>query len=170
MAQLELWLDHYDELFSDFDSRNYLKRRISADFLDELRTLFESKDENIDVLELQVPAAMRQQETEQLIVKNLSLYTLHQFQNKHQQYRKRKFNGLLLLSLGSLLTILNVLISHYFNPLSFGLQSLKVLLEPASWFLLWTSMDLLFYGLKKIKAEQIFFKKLSRVNWCFRSL
>ena len=38
MAELNLWLDSYDDIYSDFDSSHYLKRRISEDFLYELRT------------------------------------------------------------------------------------------------------------------------------------
>ena len=39
MADISLWLDDYDDLFSDFDSRNYLKRRVSEDFLEELKSV-----------------------------------------------------------------------------------------------------------------------------------
>ena len=37
MANLELWLDSYNDIYSDFDSRHYSKRRISEDFIQELR-------------------------------------------------------------------------------------------------------------------------------------
>ena len=47
--------------------------------------------------------------------------------------------------------------------------SLKVLLEPAGWFLLWTALDSLFYDLNTLKKEKAFFQSLSEVQIRFGS-
>jgi hypothetical protein len=48
MSEISLWLDNYDDIYSDFDSRHFLKRRISEDFLHELRLSKKYKRERGD--------------------------------------------------------------------------------------------------------------------------
>ena len=49
-SELSIWLDSYDDIYSDFDSRQYLKRRVSEDFLYELKNAFRYKKEKINDL------------------------------------------------------------------------------------------------------------------------
>jgi hypothetical protein len=169
MAQLDLWLDHYDDIYSDFDSRHYGRRRISEDFLYELKTAFAYKEGRIDKLLLQLPADKRDELQEKLIIENLSGFFKSQAGVRKDQYRQKRSAGLLLLAAGIAVMVANAFISHYSNS-SFLFQSLRVLLEPAGWFLLWTAMDTLFYGLKKLRKELVFFSDVSEVKWHFRSL
>jgi len=46
MAELSLWLDSYDDIYSDFDARTLLKRRVSEDFIHELGIAFRRREEN----------------------------------------------------------------------------------------------------------------------------
>jgi len=52
-------LDYYDDIYSDFDSRHYLKRRISEDFLFELRNALKYKRERVLDLLLLLPEQVR---------------------------------------------------------------------------------------------------------------
>jgi hypothetical protein len=169
MAQLDLWLDHYDDIYSDFDSRHYGKRRISEDFLYELKTAFAYKEGHIDKLLLQLPADKRDELQEKLIIENLSGFFKNQAAMRKEQYRQKRNAGLLLMTAGITIMIANTFISHYSNY-SFLSQSLRVLFEPAGWFLLWTAMDTLFYGLKRLRQELVFFSDVSEVKWYFKSL
>ena len=36
-SEIPLWLDNYNDLFSDFDPRHYSNRALSQDFLEELK-------------------------------------------------------------------------------------------------------------------------------------
>ena len=38
-AKIFLWLDDFDDIFSDFDPRPYSARELSDDFLDEVRKI-----------------------------------------------------------------------------------------------------------------------------------
>ena len=59
MAELNLWLDSYNDIYSDFDNRHYLKRRISDDFLHELRTEMKYKEHHAGDMVLMVPKERR---------------------------------------------------------------------------------------------------------------
>ncbi|PZR25545.1 MAG: hypothetical protein DI535_17825 [Citrobacter freundii] len=50
MAELSLWLDNYDDIYSDFDVRTLLKRRVSEDSVYELGMTYKRKEENTDLL------------------------------------------------------------------------------------------------------------------------
>jgi len=72
---LGLWLQDYDDIYSDFDSRNYLKRRVSADFINELRISLKNKNEKIiNDLVLLLPREKRDPGSEQKITRNLQNY------------------------------------------------------------------------------------------------
>jgi hypothetical protein len=46
---------------------------------------------------------------------------------------------------------------------------LSTIMEPASWFLLWTSVDYLIYDWNNLRKERRFYKKLSEANIAFKT-
>src|SRR6476660_7906590 len=85
---LGLWLQDYDDIYSDFDSRNYLKRRVSADFINELRISLKNKNEKVNDLLLLVPQDKRDSSKEQKITRNLKNYFSIQLQSHSENYSK----------------------------------------------------------------------------------
>jgi hypothetical protein len=168
MAELALWLDQYDDIYSDFDSRYYMKRRISEDFLHEIKTASEHKTERIDTLLLMLPAEKRQEESEKMISASLSAFFTAEYRIWHDKLHRKKRNGLLLLAAGVIVMVINTFLVHSFAQ-SFLFVSLRVLLEPAGWFLLWMGMDALFYEVRDIKKQKKFFQALSEISIHFKS-
>jgi len=68
MEALRLWLDSYNDLYSDFDSRHFGRRRISEDFMHELRQAMTSEYATSKDLILLLPQKERQPETEKQII------------------------------------------------------------------------------------------------------
>lgn len=169
MPELDLWLDHYDDIYSDFDSRHYLKRRISDDFLYEVRTSFRHKEGHIDDLVLILPAEKRQEQAEQMIAESLNNYWHRQYESRREAARKKRGVGLLFLFSGMTLMVVNTFISYYYKSESFPLTAVRVLLEPAGWFMIWAAMETLFYELRTIKKEKNFFREISEAKIHFRS-
>jgi hypothetical protein len=64
--------------------------------------------------------------------------------------------------------ILNA-ITGFKDPNTLSLIALRVVLEPAGWFLLWASFDFLFYNWQELKKEREFFKELEEMNVHFKS-
>ncbi|MGN6567509.1 MAG: hypothetical protein ACTHJ0_06140 [Flavipsychrobacter sp.] len=167
MAELSLWLDSYDDIYSDFDSRHYLKRRISEDFIDELRMSLKYRPDNPDTLQLLLPAQVRNAEIEKEILSSIK----EQFRERMQIYedkRKRTWlQGLSLLISGMILMAADAYIVYkasYFNTL------LKVAMEPASWFMIWTGLDVLIYDYRKTRSDADFYKCLHQLHIHFRDI
>jgi hypothetical protein len=152
MPEISLSLDSYDDIYSDFDSRHYLKRRISEDFIDELKMSLKFKPEHIDNLVLLLPAGMRKMEIEKEIAINIKnqLHGRYEFLNNAAKRTYR--NGLVLIVAGLVIMTINSLLS-YKNYTSYLMTVLRVILEPASWFMIWNGLDFLIYEYRKAKKE-----------------
>jgi hypothetical protein len=168
MAELSLWLDYYDDIYSDFDSRNYQKRRVSEDFLHELRNALKYRKERVHDLVLLLPVEKRDEPNETAIMESLKSFFNAQFQAHLDNCRKKYKRGIFLGIAGILIMIFNSFIS-FKSSQSLPLVALRVLMEPAGWFLLWVSFDFLFYDWNDLKKEREFFRELSEMKIHFRS-
>ena len=170
MTELSLWLDSYDDIYSDFDSRHYHKRRISEDFLYELEREMKYKEDKASRLMLLLPNQQRDEAVENSISASLAGFFQKQFLLHGDKYRRQLKKGLMFLLGGVLVMLCNTWMNYRFES-SFQIYiiSLKVLLEPAGWFLLWTALDSLFYDLNTLKKEKVFFQSLSEVQIRFGS-
>lgn len=168
MPELSFWLDDYNDIYSDFDSRHYLKRRISEDFIEELRLAFRQNDGPSNDMILLLPDKKRKENTEKLIVGGLKDHFSNQYHihNNHRNKTLRK--NLLFFCTGFFCMAASILVS-YSAPASFGYAILRILLEPAGWFFLWSSLDFLFYDFPSLTKEKKFYKELARHNIHFRS-
>jgi len=74
------------------------------------------------------------------------------------------------LFIGIIIMLVNTWMNYRFGT-SFQIPiiSLKVLLEPAGWLLLWTALDSLFYDLNILKKERVFFQSPSEMQIRFGS-
>jgi hypothetical protein len=168
MTELNLWLDSYDDIYSDFDSRHYLKRRISEDFLHELRTEIKYMKQHTGDMILLLPQEKRNEASEKIIADSLADFFSSRFQYYRDRCRKKLNNGLLLFASGIIIMLLNTWVS-YRSAESLSVTFFKVLLEPAGWLLIWAAFDFLFYGFAGLKKEKNFYRKLSETHVHFKS-
>lgn len=165
-----IWLDTYDEIFSDFDPRDYEARALSDDFLAELRKLVRETDEKEALREFQllIPAKVRNTETEHIISQRLHSYFRKAAQRITEERKKIKIKGILF----SLLGLLFLLIAGYIsftNPSVAVFHFIMIALEPAGWFFTWTGFDHL-ANLAHKRPEIEFNLRMSKNKITFRSL
>jgi len=168
MADISLWLDYYTDIYSDFDSRHYLKRRISDDFLYELKMASKHKEGIMENLLLLLSKEKREEESEKLITESLESYFQKQFITLRELGRKKLLRGIILFVTGITVMITNSLIAYSGND-SFPLVALRIMLEPAGWFLVWAAFDFLFYDWQELKKEKKFYRELAEANVRFLS-
>lgn len=169
MNELSLWLDSYDDIYSDFDSRHYLKRRVSEDFLYELRNALRYKKEKINDLFLLLPSERRDEMSEKIIIDSLQDFFREQHRYAGDKCRCKFYSGLWLLIAGVIVMSVNSFIGYRTGRDTFPLNALQVLLEPAGWFLIWAAMDFLFYDYKDLLKERNFYRELAAMAIHFRS-
>ncbi len=166
MNDIKLWLDSYDDIYSDFDSRHYLKRRISEDFLYELRNELTFTKTEINHIILLLPQNKRNAVSEEIVAKGLSNYFKTQYKFHKKECAHKLNEGILLFVVGLVIMLVNSFFSFAYKE-SFLIIFLRILLEPAGWFLLWAAFDFLYYDFAKLKTVRNSFQLLSNVEITF---
>lgn len=167
MKGINLWLDSYDDIYSDFDSRHYQARKISEDFLAELQVEIKNLPDTRNMI-LFLPPQERNEEAEKVIASSLHHFFSSQFKRHQHICRQKLTKGLLFLIVGVMVMLLNSWIIYRARE-SFLIICLKVLLEPAGWFLLWAGLDFLLYDFAGFKKTENFYSVLSEMRIYFES-
>ena len=162
-AEISIWLDTYDEIFSDFDPRPYQKRTISDDFILQIRKVTKDRYQENMALKLLLPEQIRNNQDEDLISSRLHDYFELNRQQLLAEKKKANLNGLLLIGIGIVLMLITGYISLLRSD-SYFLHLLFILFEPAGWFMLWTGLDHLVYYSGRKKKDLKFFLHVSRAK------
>lgn len=163
--RVNLWLDHYNNIFSDFDPRPYSLRELSDDFLNETKKIIkEVNGENMEVVFL-VPQSQKNKTFEHIISSRLHHYFKKKASHQELEQTQYKRKGILLTFLGTLLMI-GATISTSFEGNILN-NFLRVILEPAGWFMTWYGLDQIFYNSKNEGNELLFNKKMAKAEIIF---
>jgi hypothetical protein len=166
---ISIWLDNYDDIFSDFDPRPYPERVLSDDFLIEVRKVCKEKDEAIDEFKLLMPHSKRNSETETTIVKRLQAHfkkSYHQYE-KYNKLRRRK-TGLILFA--GVLLMLGASYLSSLNSRNLFLNAVLIMIEPSGWFMIWYGLDEIFYTSKERRNDLQFYKAVAKSKVSFSSI
>jgi len=167
-SELSIWLDRYEDIFSDFDSRPFSERTLSDDFIIEAKKMAKEKSTGAIELKLLMPAQLRQKNTEEIIIKSLHVHFRRFAHLLKDEMKQAKKKGFLLCVLGFSIMIGAV----YFAGLAeknFLNNALRVIMEPAGWFFVWTGFDLIFYLSRKKKSEFNFMDRMAHAEIKFLS-
>lgn len=166
LSDIGLWIEDYDYIFSDFDSRPYSQKLISEDLLSEMnRASKEKKTGGIEIKFL-VPKNKRDFRKESIIKKRLKEHFKHTLQNLEDTKRKLLKEGALFVFFG----IIFMFVATFFltkGTSDFFLTFLSVLSEPAGWFLFWEGLNLIIFDSKKKVPDLDFYRKMSKAQIIF---
>ncbi len=165
-SEISLWLDHYDDIFSDFDPRPYSQRGISDDFLKEAKKFTREVKPGILELRFLIPGNHQKADHESMIRKRLrEHFKKHaDLLKKEQQSMVKK--GRMVAFTGFLLLIVAAWV-HYVNGERFIWSLITVVLEPAGWFTIWTGLDTVLFKSKQNQTEKEFYEKMSHAEMKF---
>lgn len=167
-SDISLWLESYNDIFSDFDPRPYFQKALSDDFLQEIKRASKDKAGIIE-LRLFIPKKGRNKK-EEINIKNRlkEHFRKHYLQLKTEVERiKRKgiamtIAGVLMIMVATYLSYngSNNLFSHFF----------QVLFEAGGWFTGWTGLDQIFYTAENKRNDLEFYFKMSKCKIFFFSI
>jgi len=168
-SEISLWLDSYDDIFSDFDPRPYTHKALSADFLEEARRA--SRDKDIDGIELKLLVPMhKRNHTHEILIKN----RLHEHFKKHHSMMHKEvksiyYRGLIFIFAGSSMMLTGAYL-HMIQLNAFLNSLLFVIVEPGGWFLLWTGLDHVINLPHQKDPDLEFYEKMSKCKISFSSI
>jgi len=158
-------LDTYEDIFSDFDIRDFDERAFSIDFLDELRVRARkpTEDERLSIV-LLVPAVDRNAADESLILERMRSFFADRSAVYRRRARKSRLTSFLYIAIG-----LPFLLAGNFLAARLELPSLfeNFLLIPA-WFFVWSGLDQFIHGREEILIKEQYYSRLCDARTMFK--
>jgi len=162
---ISLWLDDYENFFSDFDPRPFSQRSLSDDFLYEAKKVTHEIKQAFNVTFL-VPHNKRNKTMEKVIMTRLHAHFKKHDDRLEKENSLVKKKGILLALFGTLVMGLSVLTLDMQDAFHF-MKYLPVMLDPSGWFCVWYGLDHIFYISKQNASELEFNKKMARAEYKF---
>ena len=133
MATILIALDSYDEVFSDFDVREYHSRALSQDFLDELKARYRNVGK-VSKIVLTLPKKRRKKSVEPLVVNRIRKYFEHKLASASNKKKKTLLWALAYFLMGALTFGILINLPEQFDWVY------DFALFPA-WYLSWVGLD-----------------------------
>ena len=166
---LSIWLDSYNDIFSDFDSRPFSGRALSDDFINETKKISKEKTTGAISLKLLIPENLRLETTEQTIIKNLHGYFQKISTQLKDDLKQTRIKGLFFSLLGLILMVAaNYIVNQ--EQKTFAINAIRIVLEPAGWYFVWTGLDTLFSTSRHQKQEHDFYNRMANSEIVFYSI
>jgi hypothetical protein len=160
MSEISLWLDTYDDIFSDFDPRPFSHRSLSQDFLQEAKRASIDKAGETILLQFLIPAKIRVAEHESMIKKRLRDHFKKHYHVLMAEAKRTTVKGVFLTAVGTLM-ILGATYIYPENTTGFFQRLAFVVLEPSGWFISWVGLENVFHSMGQRKPDIEFYKKMS---------
>lgn len=163
--EINLSLDSYSDIFSDFDPRPYEKKALSVDFLSEAKRA--SRDLTTVDLKLFMPTEKRNLKEEELIKKRLKEHFSRHYHLLENEKKKIIRKGILFAVIGVVLMLLATSILFWVAAETFLIAFLIVVLEPAGWFLFWEGAYQAIFESRMKGTDYEFYRKLTKCTISF---
>ncbi len=163
-SEISLWLDHYNDIFSDFDPRPYAHRALSQDLLDEAKRATREAPSGVE-LRFLIPNAQRNLLHETMIKKRLREHFKKHSARLETEYKKVRKRGIIMAIVGLLLLIVATFLYQQDGG-KWWTSFLIVLFEPAGWFTVWIGLEQVFFiyedGERKLNRQ--FYQKMTKAE------
>ena len=164
--QISLWLDTYEDIFSDFDPRPLGQRALSDDFLSEAKRAIRERKEGSFELHLLIPTTQRSSATEAVVRKRLREHFTKHATRLAGERKSRIVRGALTACAGFGIIAIAASIPE---GESFLRRIVSIILEPSGWFTMWFGFDTVFYGTKEIAQDATFYERMAHASIVFEN-
>ncbi len=156
---VQIWLDTYDDMFSDFDPRPYSKRMWSDDFITQIKKVIKDRSKKVAVLRILIPGKENREDVEKILVERLSEFFKYRKKEVLQIRKESFFKGFYYITAGVAIMFLTEYLSFSYEN-KFSWHFLLRIFEPLGWFLIWTGLDIIIVSRKEFH-DITFFSKLA---------
>ncbi len=166
-SEVSLIIDTYDDIFSDFDPRPYDVRALSEDFITAAKRATVDRARGGLELHFMIPAAVRKLSEEEMISRRLKDYFRKRYKLSRKNALASRRRSLLFIAIGMVIGLADALVfsaSGEFNLGAIFTDSITLILTPASWYTIWTGLDMLISKPKEVADDEEFYKKMRDIN------
>lgn len=165
---ISVWIDTYDDLFSDFDPRPYSQRSVSLDYLKEAeRHYAEAKSGKKFEFHILVPTAIRNSAIETLIKRRMKEHFKNQLKELQEDLQETRIRGAIYLIIGTALMIGSALMTIY--DVGLILNLINVVTQPAAWFGMYSGFEKFLEEPRTKFRQREFQEKMANADIIFSS-
>lgn len=164
MKNIDIALESYDDIFSDFDISTFAKRELSEDFIKELvkRTSIE-RDAKSFQFTLSIPASKRDHAIERIIHRRIKQHFIKRSEGLDADIKSYQHRGIKYIIAGSAIIIL-----HIFLPNDIPLvEVFSNIILVAGWFGVWTGIAKILDDPISLIRQQKLFTHLATAHYQF---
>jgi hypothetical protein len=163
LQRADIALDHYDDIFSDFDPSPIEKRLLSEDFTYELRRRYAARGKGEFVVNFTLPKAVRSEKTEALIKKRIKEHFKTRVREIERKAREKADNGTHRLLAGVLLTVALFLFPQL------EVVPILTIISVLIWYSLWSGLENVLEASSILERKKAFAEKFMKAEYNFFS-
>lgn len=169
--EINLWIDKYADVYSEFDTRPFTERALSDDFIQEIRKMTAQQPSNHIRLKFNVLEDAQDEAAEEAIIQSLNRHFSKMAEELRQERRHILKRGYTMLGGGSLLILFLFFLTTVpqIHELKY-IEGMILMAEPMGWFMTWTGLDLVFQNTRNSKATLEFNAKMAKASISFCAL
>lgn len=167
--EISIWIDKYDDVFSEFDSRPYSNRALSDDFLSKIHRMCTTHTSKNIRIKFHVMEDSRNHESEEIITHSMNKHFSHFLSELKAGQQNAVHKGYLFMGLGFILIMTIFFLSNLAVKPDY-LSGVILMIEPVGWFTTWTGLDYVFQLSKKEKPSIDFNDRMAHASISFSSL
>ncbi|MFA6530642.1 MAG: hypothetical protein WCT31_02840 [Candidatus Micrarchaeia archaeon] len=169
LNSIQIALDGYDDIFSDFDPSPYNHRLLSDDFIKEIQKRYiETRKGDFEV-RFSLPQIARDPKIEALIKKRFKEYFFSQIKEINSQIESKQRMGIVRVAMGFLLLSIELVGRLYGMGPNFIFDLLTVIIVPAGWYSMYSGLEFIFDHPQKMVEQRKFLKKFHDAIYLFVS-
>jgi hypothetical protein len=168
LREIDIVIDTWDDIFSDFDPRPLSERTLSEDFIFELKRRYRETRKGDFVVKIFAPVSLKDAKSENMVIQRLKKHFKVRSMQRQKEISLIRIKGIIFVLLGvCFLTFLTMAAYYKLFP-QLTLEVLGIVVMPLGWFGVWEGLSKIVDTSPKYIQEEILFNKLSRAQYIFR--
>jgi hypothetical protein len=165
---ISIWLDKYEDLFSNFDAANLKARALSNSFLAEIHKLVHAGEAGNIELKFNIMLDQPNAEAETFITENIHSYFARRAETARYDKRVILRRGWIYTILGFAINTILIALGQTWDT-ELAVKGVELMATPIGWFLVWNGLDLVFVQAKKEQPVIDFNQKMTTAKLTFIS-
>ncbi|MFC1709955.1 hypothetical protein ACFL2J_07875 [Candidatus Omnitrophota bacterium] len=170
LKEIDIVIDTWDDIFSDFDPSPFNERTLSEDFIVELKKRYRETRKGNFAVTIYAPIFLKDAKSEAIVIQRLKRHFLYRSLQSQKKIASIRIKGIIYVLLGiCFLTFLTL--AAYFKMFSdLAIEILGIVVMPLGWFGIWEGFSKVVDTTPKFIQDEILFNKLSKAQYRFKFL
>ena len=168
LKEIDIVIDTWDDIFSDFDPSPLSERTLSEDFIVELKKRYRETRKGDFAVTIYAPVSLKDARSETTIIQRLKRHFKHRSLQRQKEINLIRIKGVIFVLLGICFLTFLTLAAYFklFNDLIIDILGIVVM--PLGWFGIWEGFSKVVDTSPKFIQEELLYNKLARAQYRFK--